>query len=197
MSRDIESRGREYGRGLDVVSDTISRISSSEPSSINTISDSTLGQNKCKKCMTQVIKGYGTFNSTGVTPDGSTSELIGEQAEVEFTINVYNEDRNYEGEVYIVCYDTRKKINSNQLMLYQEIEDEEIICIFCINYPNGCKTCSYELIVSMRPTNCSTHSKGEFYAYSAPIYNSGVNIGGALETGEIDLSRRESNCGCC
>lgn len=133
----------------------------------------------------RVIKGSGMINSMGVTPDGSTCSLISTQAEVDFTLDIYKKGNSYQGDIYIVSYDTRKKISSNRLIYYQRVEEEEALCIFCVQYQSGCTNASYELIISVSPTNCSACSAGEFYAYAAPIYNEGVNIGGQLKTGEI------------
>lgn len=133
----------------------------------------------------RVIKGNGTINSIGVTPDGSSSNRIYAQTEVDFTLDIYRRGNTYQGNIYIVSYDTRKKINSNDLIYYQQLEDEAATCIFDIQYENGCCTCTYELVVTVSPTDCVKCTTGVFYAYAAPIYNQGVNIGGELTSGEI------------
>lgn len=150
-----------------------------------------------EKTGTCVIRGNGQLNSTGVTPDGSSCSLINAQTEVEFNIDVYKKGNNYQGELYIVSYDTRKKINSNKLIYYQQIGNEEAICIFCVYYHVGCTVCSYELVVSMSPTDCQVGSLGSFYGYAAPICNEGVNIGGTLTSGEIIFYEQAGCKGSC
>lgn len=129
----------------------------------------------------QVIKGYGTVRSTGVCPDGSTCTTAETPTEVEFTLNIYRRGNHYKGEVYIVNYDTRKKINSNQLIYYQDHDGAYVLCIFSVTPTNG--GCSYELIINLTPCGCGT--TGRMYAYVAPIYNQGLNVGGTLTEGEI------------
>jgi len=143
---------------------------------------------------TQVIKAYGRINSIGVCPDGSTCTTPTTPTEVEFTLDIYRRGNEFTGEVYIVNYDTRKKINSNQLIYYQDHGGAYTICIFCVMPNDGC--CNYELIVNLTPCGCATN--GAMWAYVAPIYNEGLNIGGPLIAGEVifcDNCQRNMNVG--
>jgi len=90
-----------------------------------------------------------------------------------------------QGNIYLVSYDTRKKINSNKLKYFAQPTCDEIICIFEVKFQKGCQTCTYDLFVTLSPTCCQNNTPGALFAYAAPIYNEGVNIGGALESGEI------------
>ena len=142
----------------------------------------------------QVVKAYGTVNSTGVCPDGSTCTTAVTPTEVEFTLNIYRRGKDYTGEVYIVNYDTRRKINSNQLIYYQEHDGRYILCIFSVNDNIG--NCTYELIINLTPSGCNT--SGTIQAYVAPIYSQGFNVGGPLTAGEVifcDECQRYSNTG--
>lgn len=130
----------------------------------------------------QIVKAYGALNSTGVCPDGSVCTPSVPPAEVEFTINIFRRGNDYEGEVYIVSYDTRMKVNSNELIYYQDHEENYILCIFYVQAINGC---NYELIIHMTPRSCA--NSGTMYAYVAPIYSAGFNVGGVLSSGEISL----------
>lgn len=130
----------------------------------------------------QVVKAYGTLNSTGVCPDGSTCTTPVTSSEVEFTLNIYKRGCDYFGEVYIVNYDTRSKVNSNHLIYYQDHDGAYVLCIFLVITNNNCV---YELIVNFTPTSCVT--KGSLFCYVAPIYTTGLNIGGTLTSGEICL----------
>lgn len=150
-----------------------------------------------QEAVVRVIKGSGTFNSTGVIPDGYTTTPINEQTEVEFSIDIYKRDDTYQGELYMVCYDTRKKISSNELIYFNQQDKEQAICIFCVQNLNGCLACDYELMVSMSPTSCVGDSTAKFYAYSAPIYNDGINMGGELRTGEILFADSRKDCYSC
>ncbi len=144
--------------------------------------------------VTQVVKGYGTVRSTGVCPDGSTCTTTTTPTEVEFTLNVYRKGNSYKGEIYIVNYDTRKKINSNQLIYYQDHDGAYILCIFLVEPTSG--SCYYELVVNLTPGGCNT--AGTMYAYVAPIYNEGLNVGGTLTEGDIvfyDTCQRGNGAG--
>lgn len=131
----------------------------------------------------QILRSFGTINSKGVPPSGET--CIGEGTEVEFSLNIYQTERYYCGEVYVVDYDTRRKVNSNQLVYFEQSSMSQIICIFSVECENN--NCTYQLIVSVSPTNCDTLSNGMFYAYVPPIYNQGLNVGGILKTGEVTI----------
>ena len=142
----------------------------------------------------QVVKAYGTINSSGVCPDGSTCNTTDTPTEVEFTLNIYKRGNEYAGEVYIVNYDTRKKVNSNQLIYYQDHDGVYVLCIFYVCADSG--NCTYELIVNLTPTGCGT--TGSLYAYVMPIFNTGLNIGGTLTAGEIilgDTCQKGNNVG--
>ena len=135
----------------------------------------------------QILKSFGTIDSIGVKAEGQTCE--GEGTEVEFSLNIYQTDSYYYGEIFLVDYDTRRKINSNHLIYFQQSSESQMICIFRIECENS--NCTYQVIVSVSPTNCSTLANGMFYAYVPPIYNQGLNIGGVLKTGEVTI------CGSC
>lgn len=135
----------------------------------------------------QILKGFGTIGSKGVSPSGLV--CTGEGSEVEFSLNIYQTDSYYYGEVYLVDYDSRRKVNSNQLIYFNESSLAQIICIFCVESPNY--NCTYEMIVSVSPSNCSPLANGMFFAYVPAIYNQELNIGGVLKTGEIII------CGSC
>lgn len=131
----------------------------------------------------QVVRAYGTVNSTGVCPDGSTCTTTAATTEVEFTLNIYRRGSDYTGEVYIVNYDTRRKVNSNQLIYYQNHDNAYVLCIFCVVADNS--NCNYELSINLTPGGCTT--SGSMYAYVAPIAGQGLNVGGALVQGEINF----------
>lgn len=135
----------------------------------------------------QILKGFGTIGSKGVSPSGLV--CTGEGADVEFSLNIYQKEGYYYGEVYLVDYDSRRKINSNQLIYFNESSLAQIICIFCVESPNY--NCTYQLIVSVSPSNCGVLANGMFFAYVPAIYNQELNIGGLLKTGEIII------CDCC
>lgn len=139
----------------------------------------------------QVLKSYGTLDSTGVWPSGVTS--TGVTTEVEFSLNIYKTGKVYQGEIYLVNYDTREKINSNKLTYFEQSNAAQIISIFSIESPASIN-CSYDLIVAVSPTNCTTRCNGLLYAYVPPIYNQGLNIGGPLKTGEVTLCCQDYCC---
>lgn len=140
----------------------------------------------------QILKSFGTINSKGVAPSGET--CTGDGTEVEFSLNVYQTDSYYYGEICLVDYDSRRKVNSNQLVYFQESSMAQIICIFSVESPNN--NCTYQLIVSVSPTNCNTLANGMFFAYVPPIYNQGLNVGGVLKTGEVTVCGCRSSCEC-
>lgn len=131
----------------------------------------------------QVVKAYGTFNNTGVCPDGSVCTPSVPPAEVDFTLNIYRQGGGYTGEVYIVSYDTRTKVNSNDLIYYQDHGGEYVLCIFCVHTQNS--GYNYELIMNLVP--CNSSNSGTIYGYIAPIYSAGFNVGGVLTSGEISF----------
>lgn len=196
MARNTENNGvrTSYGRN------TIAASNCNDCSSCSTNTTVLHGDDEAGIL---VVKGNGKINSTGVIPDGSISSLLNAQTEVEFTINIYRKCSTYQGNVFIVSYDTRKKINSNTLTFFKQIDNDEIICMFEVPFQKGCQTCVYDLIVSMSPTSCQSCNAGALFAYSAPIFNEGVNIGGVLQEGEIrfceEVTRTDedqSRCGC-
>lgn len=148
-----------------------------------TNSNRTVNNSPSRGNMLTVVRGYGTVNCTGVLPAGQQQPDV--VSEVEFTLNVYRNNRIYEGEIYIVNYTTKMKVNSNNLIYFDQSSEMEVICIFEVESGNG--SCSYELIVSASPSNCTMNCNGKLYAYVPAIYNTGLNIGGNLETGQIDL----------
>lgn len=138
----------------------------------------------------QILKSFGTLNSKGVSPSGET--CTGEGTEVEFSLNIYQTDGFYCGEVYLVDYDTRRKLNSNQLVYFQQCSMAQIICIFNVESFNH--NCTYQLIISVSPSNCSPLANGMFFAYVPAIYNQELNIGGLLKTGEIIVCNYSDSC---
>lgn len=138
----------------------------------------------------QILKSFGTIDSKGVTPGGQTCE--GEGTEVEFSLNIYQTDDYYCGEIYLVDYDTRRKVNSNHLIYFEQSSMSQILCIFCVECENN--NCTYQLVVSVSPTNCNTLANGMFFAYVPPIYNQGLNVGGVLKTGEVTICGCYSDC---
>lgn len=147
--------------------------------------------------VTCIIKGEGSINSAGVVPDGSVSSLLNAQTEVEFSIEVYRKGNCYQGNIYVVSYDTRKKINSNNLTYFNMPACDQAICIFEVCHLKGCQMCSYDLYVNLSPTSCHNNMTGALFAYAAPIYNVGVNIGGFLEKGEIIFCEDETDYSSC
>ncbi len=137
----------------------------------------------------QVVRGFGTINSTGVLPSGQDCPSV--TNEVEFSINISRIGRCYQGEVYIVDYDTREKISSNKLVFFEQFNEIQIITIFIVECGN--RNCTFEMVVSLSPSNCTGNANGKFFAYVPAILNQGLNIGGNLRTGEIKV------CGqsCC
>ncbi len=137
----------------------------------------------------QVVRGFGTINSTGVLPSGQGCPSV--TNEVEFSINISRIGRCYQGEVYIVDYDTREKISSNKLVFFEQFNEIQIITIFIVECGN--RNCTFEMVVSLSPSNCTGNANGKFFAYVPAILNQGLNIGGNLRTGEIKV------CGqsCC
>lgn len=128
-----------------------------------------------------IVKGYGTIDSIGVLPAGQTSPVS--TTEVEFSVNIYRSGRSYQGELYLVDYDTREKVNSNRLIYFEESSSSQVVCIFIVECGNG--NCSYQVIVTVSPSNCTSRCNGKFYAYVPAIYNQGLNVGGNLKSGEI------------
>ena len=138
----------------------------------------------------QILRSFGTIDSKGVAPSGET--CTGAGTEVEFSLNIYQTDSYYCGEVYLVDYDNRRKVNSNQLVYFEQSSMAQMICIFRVESVTN--NCTYQLIVSVSPTNCSTLSNGMFYAYVPPIYNQGLNVGGVLKTGEVTIYNNCYDC---
>lgn len=136
----------------------------------------------------KVISAYGKINSVGVCPDGSSCINQSATSEVEFSLNIYKKGNEYQGEVYIVNYDTRRKVNSNELIYYHEHEGDYVLCVFYVRAralsSNCCCPCNYELTMHLTPSGCNS---GSLFAYAAPIYNDGMNIGGPLSSGEINF----------
>lgn len=137
----------------------------------------------------QVVRGFGTINSTGVLPSGQNCPSV--TNEVEFSINISRIGRCYQGEVYIVDYDTREKISSNKLVFFEQFNEVQIVTIFIVECGN--RNCNFEMVVSLSPSNCTANANGKFFAYVPAILNQGLNIGGNLRTGEIKVCGQ----GCC
>lgn len=140
--------------------------------------------------MTPVVKGFGKINSTGVLPAGQTQPQV--ISEVEFSITISRSGRTYQGEIYLVNYTTKEKINSNKLIYFDQSSEIEIITIFIVESGNG--GCAYELIVTISPANCTMNCNGKLFAYVPAIYNQGLNIGGNLESGEILICTNDYCC---
>lgn len=143
----------------------------------------------------RVVRGFGTIDSTGVLPAGQSNPAT--TTEVEFSINISRLGRCYQGEVCIVNYDTREKVSSSKLTFFEQFNEAQIFTIFLVE--SGSRNCAFELMVSLSPTNCTMNANGKFFAYVPAILNQGLNIGGNLKTGEINVYGH-SCChdrGCC
>lgn len=139
-----------------------------------------------RESRTPVIKGYGTINSVGVAVGRSSIQCENTEnstEEVEFKINIYTTNGRYEGEIYIVDYDVRMKINSNNLLYFDNECNRKAVAIFSVLSDD--ESCTYNIVTSMSPISCETGTKANFFAYAAPILNIGINIGGPLASGEI------------
>lgn len=150
----------------------------------------------------QVLRSYGTIDSVGVAPTGGSQN---EQASfVEFSCNIYRNNGCYVGEVYVVDYDAKLKINSNDLIYFSEKNSAEVLCIFRIRRENSafgvaarCEcNCGYELVVSASTFPFSQTTNGKFFAYATALASNGINIGGVLKTGEVRMLGDEENCDC-
>ena len=113
-----------------------------------------------------VVYGYGTLESEGV-PNGANNVLT--------------------GEIYLVNYDTRIQISSHKLVYFRSEEDCSMSAVFRANQTG--QSVEYELYVTACASVCGTC--GRFFAYISPVYQRpGVNVGGDLTSGEINI--RES-----
>ncbi len=124
----------------------------------------------------EIVKGYGIIASTGVSP---TANAAGTTEQVDFKLNIYFTQGKYVGEIYLVDYDTRRKYNSNKLLFFTGNENY-CLCVFNVVSDDGC--CNYNLIVEASPNR---NTPAMLFAYSAPISNAGINIGGVISCGEI------------
>ena len=133
-----------------------------------------------------VVYGYGTLESEGV-PNGANNVLTGEPQEVEFKITITRSGAIYKGEIYLVNYDTRIQISSHKLVYFRSEEDCSMSAVFRANQTG--QSVEYELYVTACASVCGTC--GRFFAYISPVYQRpGVNVGGDLTSGEINI--RES-----
>ncbi len=145
----------------------------------------------------QVVRGFGTINSTGVLPSGQGCPSV--TNEVEFSINISRIGRCYQGEVYIVDYDTREKISSNKLVFFEQFNEIQIITIFIVECGN--RNCTFEMVVSLSPSNCTGNANGKFFAYVPEQFNEIqiitifiVECGNRNCTFEMVVSLSPSNC---
>lgn len=131
----------------------------------------------------EIVRAYGTIASQGVSTGRLSREAAPDQ--VEFTLNVYKVHNGFEGSVYIVNYDTRRKLNSNTLVYFSDNEDRsKFVAIFRVTSDDG--TTTYEMMITGMPrSSCMLEGAPKLYAYVAPLGVAGLNIGGELESGEI------------
>lgn len=136
-----------------------------------------------------LVKGYGTIDSIGVPSVGSN---VVDTEQVEFKINIYKCNESYEGEIYLVNYDKRRKYNSNKLLFFKG-DENSCLCIFEMTSDDGC--CHYQMVVEASPLVCIRGSGPMLFAYASPLNTTGINIGGEVIRGEIIFSG-VSACGC-
>lgn len=137
----------------------------------------------------EVVKGYGTLESIGVQSSGTTAIPTVEQ--VDFKIHIYKVQGKYEGEIYLVNYDSRKKYSSNKLRFFVG-NDNSCLCVFGMKTDDG--VCCYEMVVEASPLVCTRGTGPLLYAYSAPINTLGINIGGEVVRGEIIFCEEQCCC---
>ena len=140
---------------------------------------------------TEIIKGYGTIDSKGVPSVGNSLATTVEQ--VGFKIEIYKVQGKYEGELYLVNYDTRKKYSSNKLRYFTG-NDNSCLCVFGMTTDDG--ACNYDMVVEASPLVCTRGTGPLLYAYCAPINTAGVNIGGEVVRGEIVFCEESCCCKC-
>lgn len=142
-----------------------------------------------------IVKGYGTFESDEPEPEPGPGPEPGPDPgpepgpgpepegniEAEFKLHIYKEFGKCKGELLLVDYKNTRQIYSEDLKCFEHDKMGKLVALFKVTPMTGS---AYYLTVTAHPKMCACAA--EFFAYAAPECGSeGVNLGGALITGEI------------
>lgn len=111
-----------------------------------------------------------------------------EDKEAEFSFSIYKEHGKTYGEICIVDYEGKVKIQSKKLECFHSDYTSKLVAIFHLDSEE--EGSSRELTVYARAKVCNLLPK--FYAYSAPLCGEEILIGGDVVQGDIEFLKEKS-----